>query len=134
MVHVAPTSFWWGHTLIDVRYIIYVCAGELHFFSSGSKRSPSLCLEVSLPLKNRAMSYTIHKVATEKDKRTFLYVACTIYSSDQNWICPLDKQLHNIFEPAKNSYYTHGSADRWMLRGANGEEKMNKDIAAGGES
>lgn len=90
------------------------------------------------------MSYTIHKVSTERDKRIFLDVAREIYRGDKNWICPLDKQIYNIFEPAKNSYYTHGNAERWIMKDKNGalagriaafideDKKMNSGLAAGG--
>ncbi len=62
------------------------------------------------------MSFIIHKVVTSKDKQDFLEVARVIYRDDPIWICPMDKQLHAIFEPATNNYFAHGFAERWVLK------------------
>ncbi len=90
------------------------------------------------------MRFSIYTVQTEKDKTDFLDVARAIYQHDSNWICPLDKQLHNTFEPGKNSYFQHGSAQRWILKDHAGnyagriaafiddEKKANTGISAGG--
>jgi hypothetical protein len=90
------------------------------------------------------MSFTIHKVQNERGKRDFLEVPRIIYKSDPNWICPLDKQIHNIFEPSKNTYFIKGSAERWILKDADGnligriaafidgEEKVNAEVKEGG--
>lgn len=90
------------------------------------------------------MSFIIHQVATSKDKQDFLEVARVIYREDPNWICPMDKQLHTIFEPASNNYFTHGFAERWILKGPEGtligriaafvdtDKQINSEIKAGG--
>ncbi|MBC7553645.1 MAG: GNAT family N-acetyltransferase [Taibaiella sp.] len=67
------------------------------------------------------MSYTIHPVQTEKDKKDFLNVAHSIYKADSNWVAPLNKQIHNIFEPGKNTYFEHGIARRWTLKNSTGD-------------
>ncbi len=90
------------------------------------------------------MSFFICEVKTGKGKKEFLDVARTIHSGDNNWVCPLDKQVHNTFEPRKNSYFQHGRAERWVLKGATGaligrvaafiddEKKVNSGIPTGG--
>ncbi len=90
------------------------------------------------------MSFTIAQVVTEKEKANFLKVAHDLYQTDNNWIAPLNKQIHNIFEPAKNSYFEHGCARRWILKNASGEsigriaafidydKKKNNELDAGG--
>lgn len=54
-----------------------------------------------------------------KDKQSsidFLNVARVIYKDDKNWVCPLDKDIESIFNPDKNTYFTHGTANRWVLK------------------
>lgn len=54
-----------------------------------------------------------------KDRKTsadFLDVARVIYKGDENWVCPLDNDIENIFNPDKNTYFAHGIAIRWVLK------------------
>lgn len=90
------------------------------------------------------MTYSIHSVVNKRDGRDFLDVSRHIYRHEPNWICPLDGQLNGIFDPSKNSYFTHGTAERWVLRDGTGslcgriaaftddEKKVNADVIAGG--
>jgi len=90
------------------------------------------------------MAFTICRVQTGKHKKDFLEVARVIYSADPNWICPPDKMVHNIFEPSVNTYFAHGSAERWILRDDKNrlagriaafideDKKENTEIRAGG--
>lgn len=90
------------------------------------------------------MPFTIYKVQTREQKKEFLEVARIIYRTDKHWICPLDKQLHNIFEPTKNDYFRHGSAERWVLKDKEGnltgriaafideDKKKNAELRTGG--
>lgn len=53
-----------------------------------------------------------------KDKRTirdFLNVPKILYKDDPNWTCPLDMEIENTFNPARNSCFNHGDACRWIL-------------------
>ena len=59
-----------------------------------------------------------------KDKRTakyFLDVARIIYKDDTVWVCPLDSDINDIFDPKKNIFYSHGDAIRWILLDDNGK-------------
>jgi len=58
----------------------------------------------------------IKEVKSEKDKADFIQVAVKINSNDHNWIRPLDKDIHDIFDPKKNKYFSHGQATRWILK------------------
>ncbi|GAB3328077.1 GNAT family N-acetyltransferase [Larkinella ripae] len=90
------------------------------------------------------MPFTIQSVKTAAQKQEFLEVARVIYRSDPNWICPLDRQLHAIFEPATNPYFQHGRAERWILKDQTGHlvgriaafiddnKKQNSEVTAGG--
>ena len=59
-----------------------------------------------------------------KDKKTakqFLDVARIIYKNDTVWVCPLDSDINDIFDPKKNIFYSHGDAIRWILLDDNGK-------------
>ena len=57
----------------------------------------------------------ISEVIDKRSARNFLQVPRIIYSEDPTWVCPLDKEIEAIFDPAKNVYYAHGEAIRWVL-------------------
>ena len=56
----------------------------------------------------------------KKLEQDFLEVACTIYKNDPNWIRPLDKDINDVFDPAKNKAFRFGKMERWILKGENG--------------
>jgi hypothetical protein len=41
----------------------------------------------------------ITEVRTPEDKREFLEFPKRLYKGDANWICPLDGQISDTFEP-----------------------------------
>ncbi|MCW3121208.1 MAG: hypothetical protein JWQ38_700, partial [Flavipsychrobacter sp.] len=57
----------------------------------------------------------MHEVKTEADKKAFLQVAIDIYKNDPNWIRPLDKDIEEVFDPAKNKFFKRGECTRWIL-------------------
>ncbi|HLO60578.1 MAG TPA: GNAT family N-acetyltransferase [Bacteroidales bacterium] len=66
-----------------------------------------------------------------KDKQTakqFLEVPKILYRNDPHWTCPLDIEIDNTFNPAKNSSYKNGNACRWILK--DGEGNLVGRIAA----
>lgn len=58
----------------------------------------------------------MHEVKTEADKKAFLQAAVDIYKSDPNWIRPLDKDIEEVFDPAKNKFFKRGACTRWLLK------------------
>ncbi|GGH05705.1 GNAT family N-acetyltransferase [Mucilaginibacter phyllosphaerae] len=62
----------------------------------------------------------ITEVKTRAHQEAFLNVARIIYENDGNWVCPLDNDIEAVFNPAKNNFYTHGKAKRWVLRSHSG--------------
>ncbi len=57
----------------------------------------------------------IVKVENNKHKKLFLELPHFIYRGDKNWICPLHREIENIFDVTKNSFLRHGEAGRWIL-------------------
>ncbi len=62
----------------------------------------------------------MHEVITDADKQAFLQVAIDIYKDDPNWIRPLDKDINEVFDPAKNKFFKRGECARWLLKDNNG--------------
>lgn len=63
----------------------------------------------------------MHEVKTAADKEAFLQVAITIYRNDPNWIRPLDKDINEVFDPAKNKFFKRGECNRWLLEDNSGK-------------
>jgi len=53
--------------------------------------------------------------------KLFIDVPREIYKHDSSWICPLDTDIRAVFDPQKNSFYTHGSCTRWILQSRDGK-------------
>ena len=49
----------------------------------------------------------LQEVRTSRDKKAFLDVARTLYKNDPVWVCPFDKEINAVFDPAKNSYFSY---------------------------
>lgn len=64
---------------------------------------------------------TIKPVTDNPSKKKFLDVARYLYKDDNNWICPLDNDVEDIFNPAKNTFFQHGKCIRWILEDDNGQ-------------
>jgi hypothetical protein len=56
------------------------------------------------------------EVNDKKTRNEFHRVPKILYKDDENWICPLDVEIENIFNPAKNECFQHGNAIRWILK------------------
>ena len=62
----------------------------------------------------------LHEVKTDKDRKLFLAVAVNVYKTDPNWIRPLDKDIEEVFDPAKNKLFKQGVCSRGILMDDNG--------------
>lgn len=58
----------------------------------------------------------IIEVKSKKDKKDFLDVARVIYKNDPVWVCPLDQEINNIFDPKENVFFQNGDAARWVFK------------------
>lgn len=70
----------------------------------------------------------MQEVQSARDRHDFLEFPVEIYSNDPEWIRPLDKDIEQVFDPARNKAFRHGEATRWLL--SNEEGKMIGRIAA----
>ena len=64
------------------------------------------------------------KLIEVKDKRSrkeFLRVPKILYSKSEAWVCPLDKEIEEIFNPLNNRSFNQGEAIRWILKSSNGK-------------
>lgn len=61
------------------------------------------------------------KVETKAHREKFLAAGKLIYRADPEWVCPLDTDILNVFDPTKNQYYKNGDAIQWVLEGENGQ-------------
>lgn len=51
----------------------------------------------------------------------FLRVPVILYANDPKWIRPLDKDINEVFDPAKNKAFRFGKAERWILKDTAGK-------------
>ena len=54
------------------------------------------------------------QVSNNSLKNDFLKTPKILYKEDKNWICPLDSEIENVFDPKKNNFFNHGKCTRWV--------------------
>ncbi len=54
-------------------------------------------------------------VNTPQLAQEFLKMAPGLYTTDRNYVRPLDDDINKVFNPAKNKYFNHGQLERWLL-------------------
>jgi len=55
------------------------------------------------------------EVTDRKTRRLFLDMVGLIYQEDTVYVRPLDQEIEAVFNPGKNSFFSHGKAIRWIL-------------------
>ena len=61
------------------------------------------------------------EVTTPALARQFLQVHIELNRNNPAWIQPLDKDINEVFDPAKNKTFRHGEVTRWLLKDSNGK-------------
>ena len=56
------------------------------------------------------------EVTDKKTAKEFIEVNVLINKNDPDYIRPLDKDIHEVFDPKKNKAFRHGEATRWILK------------------
>ena len=84
-----------------------------------------------LPLKSETLKITARQdeqgeiypaeVTTPALEREWLDFPKRIYKGNRNWVCPLDVDVLEVFNPSKNELFADGEAIRWVARDARGE-------------
>ncbi len=65
--------------------------------------------------------YTLKEVKTPADEKVWLHVDRKIYKGNRNWVCPIDSDILNVFNPQKNEKFNGGEAIRWTAFDASSE-------------
>jgi len=60
--------------------------------------------------------YSVIPVTGRATRKMFASVARAIYRDDPHWICPLDRQIEQVFDPRSNPCFEAGEAARWILK------------------
>lgn len=63
----------------------------------------------------------IIEVNTPATIALFLKLPAQLYKNDPNWIQPLDKDIKQVFDPAKNKAFRTGEIIRWILKDDSGK-------------
>jgi len=70
----------------------------------------------------------LKEVKTAQDEKDFIAVNTIINKKDPNYIQPLDKDVNDVFDTAKNKTFRQGKAIRWLL--INDDNELIGRIAA----
>ena len=62
----------------------------------------------------------LFEVKDKPGKQEFYRVAKELYRNDANWVCPLDADIEDVFNPSGNILFKDGEAIRWVLKDAEG--------------
>src|SRR3954464_15181510 len=76
------------------------------------------CLRSKTSLLCRPMN--LIEVTNAKPEEEFLLVNVQINARNPNYIRPLDKDIREVFDPAKNKTFRQGKVVRWILKGEDG--------------
>lgn len=60
--------------------------------------------------------YVLQEVVTPALEREWLDLPKKIYKGNRNWVCPLDQDITEVFDPARNELFADGEAVRWVVR------------------
>lgn len=65
--------------------------------------------------------YRLEEVQTPVQIKAWLDFPKRLYKEYPNWVCPLDTDIEEVFDPARNELFHEGEAIRWVARNAAGE-------------
>lgn len=65
--------------------------------------------------------YILEEVITPAEVQEWIDYPKTLYKSYPNsWVCPIDDDIQEVFDPARNELFIHGEAIRWVVRDTEG--------------
>lgn len=62
------------------------------------------------------------EVNNDSARKAFLELPSFIYKDHPAWVRPLDQMILSVFDPAKNSFHSHGKCIRWILKDDSGKD------------
>jgi GNAT superfamily N-acetyltransferase len=60
-------------------------------------------------------------VNTPQLAKDWIEMPLPLYAQDKEYIRPLDKDVQEVFDPAKNKLHSNGLCERWLLQNTNGK-------------
>lgn len=63
----------------------------------------------------------IDEVTTKQLAEEFIELPKYLYKHDPNYISPLDKDIHSVFDPKLNNFHSHGICKRWIAKDDSGK-------------
>jgi len=63
---------------------------------------------------------TIAEVNNKNAEKKFIELPRNLYKKDPNFICPLDNDVKDIFDPRRNNFHSHGISKRWIANNSRG--------------
>ena len=67
------------------------------------------------------MTYLLEIVRSSRQWKSFLNLPHRLYQGDPNWVCPLDMEIRQVFNPGKNPFYKEGEACLWIAKDETGQ-------------
>ena len=76
--------------------------------------------------------YTLQEVTTPALEREWLDFPKRIYKGNRNWVCPLDVDVLEVFNPSKNELFADGEAIRRGMEAMDGRSTSDSGATGGG--
>jgi hypothetical protein len=64
------------------------------------------------------MAFTFELIQNKSQIKEFHQLPFRIYKDYPNWIPPLEMEIEAIFNPEKNSFFSHGECERYLVKDA----------------
>ncbi|MEM8969499.1 MAG: GNAT family N-acetyltransferase, partial [Bacteroidota bacterium] len=74
-----------------------------------------------MPTTTTTTQFTFQAIRNNADKEAFRQLPYQIYQNDPNWVPHIRQEVEAVFDPNKNTFFTHGQAERWIMRNASGK-------------
>ena len=65
-------------------------------------------------------SYRLEEVLTAAQEQQWIDYPKTLYKAYPKWVCPLDSDVREVFDPTRNELFAEGEAVRWIARDEQG--------------
>ncbi len=66
-------------------------------------------------------TYQLEEVLTPAQEQEWINLPKRLYHGNPYWVCPIDDDLREVFDPQRNELFEQGEAIRWIVRNEAGE-------------